>query len=301
MEINDCLSESFQERRRKGLGGTDISAIMGLHPYKTAHEVYLEKVEGYSKDLSENEAVQRGVIFESPAADLYELKTGKKLYCTSTITSTKYPFLIANPDRVIPSESRGVEIKTVGKYAHYVQKEFGESGTQTIPEHYYMQIAHYMFVLDYKYWDLAALFPDYELRIYSFERNPQIDDIILEHGESFWKNHVEARNPPAIDFKSPYAKELIKSLYNTVSQNTVNLTDDFIAESESMVYCKGQIKHWKEMHDISESKVLNAMGDAEVAVLGNGNKFVRNLIKRKEYIVKPSEYIRLDFRQSKEG
>lgn len=293
----DSKDESFLERRRKGLGGTDMGSIMGLNPYKTSHEVYLEKTEGYQKDLSGNDAIKRGVIFEQPVADLYELETGKTLYCTSTIVHDKYPFLIANPDRLIPEESRGLEIKTVGRFS---QKEWGESGSQKIPEHYYMQIAHYMMVLNYKYWDLAALFHDYEMRVYSFERNPQIDEIILECGEFFWKNHVEKRNPPDIDFKNPHAKELIKSIYKTIDEKTITLSDDFIPDVEAMIYAKKQIKDWKETHDISESRILNAMGNSESAILSNGNRFFRKLVKRNEYIVKPSQYIRLDYRKAKE-
>ena len=288
--------DNFRESRRKGIGGTDISAIIGINPYKTAYEVYLEKVEGHEKDLSGNEAIKRGKIFEEPAAQLYELKTGKKLYCTGTTSHKEYPFLIANPDRLIPEESRGIEIKTVGRFS---QQEWGQDGSQIIPEHYYMQIAHYMFVLDYQYWDVAALFNDYELRVYSFERNLEIDKIILESGQAFWKNHVEAKNPPVMDFKNPYSKDFIKSLYKNVDQETVELGQSLIQEVEVMKKSKIVIKHWKEAHDISESKILSAMGNSEIGIFSNGDKFIRKLIKRKGFTVNDSEYIRLDFKKSK--
>jgi putative phage-type endonuclease len=290
-------SEDFRESRRKGLGGTDIAAIMGINPHKTAYEVYLEKVEGYGKDLSDNKAVRRGNIFEAPTAELYELETGKKTYCTGTVTHKEYPFFIANPDRIIPEESRGVEIKTVG---YYSKKEWGESGSKMIPEHYYMQIAHYMFVLDYQYWDVAALFPDYEIRIYSFERNSHIDEMISQWGKPFWKNHVEARNAPEIDFKSPGSKELIKSLYKEVNQETVELSDELFQEKIILEQAKKLMKANKEFIDSFETQILNAMGNAEVGVFSNGDRFVRKLIKRGEYTVKESEYVKLDYKPFKE-
>ena len=31
------------EERRKGIGGSDVAAIMGLSPWKTAYQVYQDK------------------------------------------------------------------------------------------------------------------------------------------------------------------------------------------------------------------------------------------------------------------
>ncbi len=33
----------YLEERRKGIGGSDIAAILGLSPWKTAYQVYQEK------------------------------------------------------------------------------------------------------------------------------------------------------------------------------------------------------------------------------------------------------------------
>jgi putative phage-type endonuclease len=295
MTVSD---RNFAESRRIGLGGSDIGAVMGLNPYKTAHQVYLEKVEGYTEDLSENEAVRRGIIFEQPTADLYTSITGKEVYCSGTFTHKEYPFLIANPDRIIPTENRGLEIKTVG---YSSKNQWGASGTQLIPEHYYMQIAHYMFVLDYQYWDVAALFPNYEVGIYSFERNHDIDKIILECGEQFWKGHVEMKTPPPIDFTNPNAKDMLKSMYKSIEQETVILDEELLADCATLKVAKTNLVMWESTRKEAEAKILNAMKNATVGILKNGDTFVRKLIKRKEYTVKANEYIQLSYKPAKEG
>ena len=50
--------EQFIIDRKKGLGGSDIAAIMGISPWKTPMDVYLEKTTEV-QDI-DNEALKRG-------------------------------------------------------------------------------------------------------------------------------------------------------------------------------------------------------------------------------------------------
>ena len=47
-----------------GIGASEVAAIVGLSKWKTATELWQEKVFGLSKDLSDNEAVSKGVRLE---------------------------------------------------------------------------------------------------------------------------------------------------------------------------------------------------------------------------------------------
>lgn len=86
----------FEARRLLGLGGSDIAAVLGINPFKTAYELYLEKVEGHKVDLSNNEKVLWGILLEDPIAKRYEQLTGSMLFCTGMVKHKKYPFLIAH-------------------------------------------------------------------------------------------------------------------------------------------------------------------------------------------------------------
>ena len=37
------VSEAWRAERRKGVGGSDVAAIMGMSPYKSPYEVWAEK------------------------------------------------------------------------------------------------------------------------------------------------------------------------------------------------------------------------------------------------------------------
>lgn len=287
---------SFEERRREGIGGSDIGAILGLNKYKSAYDVYLSKVEGIDPDLSSNEAVIWGNLYEDPIAARYEQVTGKTTLCTGQTAHKDYPFLIANVDRLILGERKGLEIKTVGLRS---MSQWGENGSSIIPQSYYAQIAHYMFVLDYPEWDVAAYFPTQEMRIYTFHRSQEMDDIILEKGFLFWKNHVEPKIPPSVDFSDARALEIVKRQYSLVSEEVVEFGSELDKWRNTWIEAKQLVKRYQTLADESQAHILSEMKNAGIGKFQDGSYFTRKLIKGKAYHVAEREYVKLDFKKAK--
>jgi putative phage-type endonuclease len=283
--------------RRTGIGGSDIAGIIGAvppgHPhYKTAYEVYEEKVSGISKDLSNNEAVKWGNIFENPIAKIYEEETGKQLCCSSTFRHKEYPFLMANPDRLIIGERKGVEIKTTG----YLMRNFwGESGSKDVPESYYLQVAHYMLVLDYEEWDLCVLIGGQDFRTYTFKRDAWFDELIIHKAATFWKENVEKKVPPIIDYSDKNVQNIIRKKYNHISTERVELDYKYIEVANKFEEANKNIKNYNKILNESKSEILDAMGFAGVAVLPDGRTFKRTLVQRKGYSVDDTQYIKFKF------
>ena len=292
-EIELTTSEHF-DARRTGIGGSDIAAVLGISPYKSAHEVYEEKVNGLTQDLSNNEKVVWGNLLEEPIAKRYEQVTGKKLSITNMIRSGDYPFLIASPDRTIINEKRGLEIKAVGEHTKHL---WGENGSQIIPEYYYLQAAHYMLVLDYQAWDVAALIGGQELRIYSFERDTEIDQLIIQGAFDFWANHVQKKLAPPKDYSKPDVQQLIKRKNNLVSEASIALPDEYVAVANQLEEAKEQIKHYQSLQKEAEAKLLDAIGEAGKATLPDGRVFYRKRIERKAYRVEASSYITITLKK----
>lgn len=282
------LNDEQRALRRTGLGGSDIATLLGLNPYGSAHQLYLEKVEGYSQDLSDKESVIWGNLLESAIAERYSQITGKEVYESGTIRHSIYPYFLGNCDRLTRLEKRGLEIKNVG---FRMANTWGESGTKQIPEYYYTQIMHYLFVFDYDFWDVAVLIGGQELRIYTFERDKEFDQIIIDAGTKFWKEHVEAKIPPPIDCEAPNAKELIKRIYNKVNEDIIELDDQLIKWRDVWINAKAEVKKYQAIADGAQSHILGEMKNAERGILRDGSSFVRKLIKTKEHTVSASEYV----------
>jgi putative phage-type endonuclease len=279
--------------RRLGLGGSDIASVLGINPFKTAYEVYEEKVEGKIVDLSHNEKVIWGNLLEEPIAKRYEQITNCPVFCTGMVKHSKYPFLLAHPDRIMLGR-KGLEIKAVGEHTKHL---WGEPGSQVIPEYYYAQIAHYLLVLDYAEWDIAVLIGGQELRTYTFIRDKEFDEIIIEAGSKFWQDHVTKKCPPEKDYSNENIQQLIKRKCHLVSEESINLPDEYIPVAEILEEAKEHIKHYEKIKKASEAKVLDAMQEAGIARLSDGRFFVRKAIGRKGYSVPDVKYTTLNLRK----
>ena len=71
-EVKYPSDEEWREARKNGIGGSDVGAIMGLNPWKSPVEVWLEKT-GHSEppDLSGKESVEWGNRLEAVVAEKF--------------------------------------------------------------------------------------------------------------------------------------------------------------------------------------------------------------------------------------
>lgn len=194
MERKDWLA-----RRRKGIGGSDAAAILGLSPWRTEMDVWLDKMEmGHETvDPARDFFLDLGTQLEPVIARLYERETGRKtmLPLPQIWQHPEHEMLIGSPDRFVQGELRGVELKSESDYSD----NFGEPGTDEIPDHYLIQCAHYMMVTKFPKWDLALLHAGSRFAIYTVERDEQMENELREKLVAWWNEHIVGRKPPAID------------------------------------------------------------------------------------------------------
>ncbi len=287
------LTEQQRQRRQQGLGGSDMGALLGVSPWKTPYELYLEKTIPVLSEDKPTEQMNWGNWLEDGIAKGYEHISGYETVECDTMTHPEYPIFFAHPDRLIKGESKGLEVKNVGTWAG---EEWGDSGSQKVPAHYFMQIAHYMYVTGYKEWDIAALFGGNSLRIYTFHHDKAFDDIIQEQGLAFWKNHVEKKMPPEPTFTKK-SQAFLKQHYKNVEEKTVFLSKDMTKWKEVFLSGKEKMKKIDEEVKIASAHILKAMETADKAILTDGSYFSRDLIKVKSYQVPAREDVRLRYRQ----
>lgn len=178
------------EARRKGISGTDISAILGINPYKTAIDVYLEK-KGIVDGPADNEYMEWGRRLESVILNKY-LSEHDFLDCPIRINDfLQKGNFCGTPDALLTD--RVVEIKT----ASWRQKEqWGEQGTDQVPEQYLTQVQWYLNLANQDRADVAVLFDGHEYREYTIRRDDNLIGIMTSRAEAFWKNYIEADVPP---------------------------------------------------------------------------------------------------------
>lgn len=204
--------------RKQGIGGSDIASIMGLNPYSSAFEVYINKTTDYENDLSDNEAVYWGTVLEDTVAREFERRTGKRVRrCNAVLRSKEKSFAIANVDRMICGERAGLECKTSNVFKH------GEWENGEIPVAYICQCQWYMYVTGYEKWYIACLIGGQRFEQRCILRDEELIGHMLDKAEDFWENNVLKGEAPPMD-GSVSCGEYIKKELSESEEKTVYLT-----------------------------------------------------------------------------
>jgi putative phage-type endonuclease len=197
--------EEWLEHRKQGIGGSDAAAILGMNPWRTPMDVWLEKTGEFTRNDEENEKMYWGTVLEDIVAREFMARTGLKVRRRNAILKHKqYPFMIANVDRLVVGQSAGLECKTAGQYS-------ADNWAVGVPDYYIPQVQHYMAVTGHKVWYVAVLIGGQEFKYYKVARDDSFIRELIQAETAFWKL-VEERTPPPIDGTSA-STELIKKLY----------------------------------------------------------------------------------------
>ena len=155
------LSKKDWLRYRKcGITGTDAGAILGLNPYRSAFQVYHDKISDTIENM-DNEAIRQGRALEDYVAQRFSEETGFKVRRANAIyQSEEHPLLLADFDRLIVGQKAGLECKTVSPFSA------DKWADGKIPAHYLAQVDHYLAVSGFDCWYIAALIFGKELVIH---------------------------------------------------------------------------------------------------------------------------------------
>ena len=109
--------EDWLRYRKCGITGTDAGAILGLNPYRSAFQVYHDKISETIENI-DNEAMRQGRDLEDYVAQRFTEATGLKVRRANAIyQSEEHPLLLADFDRLIVGQKAGLECKTVSPFS----------------------------------------------------------------------------------------------------------------------------------------------------------------------------------------
>lgn len=124
--------------RQGGIGSSDAPIIMGVSPYKTALELYEEKVSEDLKETGNSFITDLGQRMEPRIRALYEMYSGKD-FPAECVESADFPFLRASLDGRA-SDGEIIEIKLLG-LADWTGAKAG-----VVPLKHWPQVQHQLLV-----------------------------------------------------------------------------------------------------------------------------------------------------------
>lgn len=245
--------------RRSGIAATDVSAVLGLSPWRSPLDVWLDKT-GRAPPVEETEDMQRGTFLEDGARRWYAHRTGAKVAVPGTLVHPRDSLVIATPDGValLGGEVRGLEIKMPSG-----ARGWGEPGTDAVPQHYVIQCAWQLAAMA-EWTDTVDVFAVLEgkPRLYHVKRDAELEGILVDEMHRFWRDHVVTGRPPEVEARD------LESVSWAFLRSAGDAVDFSAIPPETQVVLEEYLRAYQEESAASERRALwearakLALGDA---------------------------------------
>lgn len=194
---DDEVRAQWLKERGKGIGGSDVAAIMGLSPWRSPYEVWLEKTGMREpEDISGRPSVEWGNRLEPIVGQKFreEHPDWKVRRVNGILTSISRPWAKASLDYEVDVPGEGwqvLEIKTASQFGEHNWEE-------GVPLFYQTQVQHYLAVTGRKVAYVAVLIGGSDYREYRLERDEDDIRAIESAVDTFWLANVTGLTEPDV-------------------------------------------------------------------------------------------------------
>lgn len=255
----DQPNDEWLEYRRRGIGGSDASAVLGISPFGTARDLYYEKINVVTANEPENwVALKVGKLLEPLVAEIFEHKTSIKAYERKYMFQHPlYPWMLADLDYLVtlPDGTTAIlEIKTTNYNA---RENWFYNGKEIVPAYYEAQGRHYMAVMNIDRVYYCCLYGNNEREalIRHIDRDMAYESELIALESYFWHENVLVRNPPPFTEDGELIMETLRRQHGLSDKDAppVQLTSLQFAKVARYL----ELQQEKKLHD-SEAKRIEA-------------------------------------------
>ena len=265
--------EDWLAVRKQGIGSSDAAAAVGLNPYKSQLELWLEKT---GRDTSlpkldpqdEDSPAYWGNILEPIVATHYSRRSGHRVRRINAVLQhpdPKLAWMLANIDREVigAPEVQILECKTAGINGARLWKE-------GVPEYVQLQVMHQLAVTGKQAADVAVLLGGQHLEVHRIERDESMIARLIDLERLFWDYVVSDTPPPADGTAS--ADAALRCLYPEDNGQTLDFSQHTeLASTYLELKAVRQRIAQQETREAQLKQVLQqAMGEATRAEFAEG-------------------------------
>lgn len=272
--------EQWLDARRRGIGGSDIAAIVGLSSWSTPLDIWLDKRGEGNPDDSETQFTYWGTVLEDVVAKEYAIRTGSKIQRVNQMMfHPEHSFAMANIDRAIVNPQIAGHVRwkdgrlTTDKILEcktsnaFTAKVWGEAETDQVPDYYLAQCMWYLGITGAETADLAVLIGGNDYRTYTIARDQDLIDSLLEEGAKFWDLVTSGQAPDPVNVSDASrlwpqhiaSKKVIVDV--EIATNVARLAE--LAELRKQI---------SEEEDSLKLSIMSTLEDAESVILTHGGE-----------------------------
>lgn len=268
--------------RRSYIGGTDAGVILGINPYRSAVDLWLEKVGRQApaaNDPAREQILLRGKRLEPIIVEMAVDKLRARGHHVKLLAKNRryrdaqHRFLAAEIDFEL--EVDGEEINGDAKsVSHFVRDQWGEPDSEDVPIWYAAQFMHGLMVHPRQRQRtlVAALRSLDDVDLYWTRRDEVTIAAMRERELRFWRDNVKAKVPPA-----PTSLDDIRGLFPKSRPAAIEATPEIAAKVAELREIAKQTKDLAERETVLKFQIAQFMGDHALLTQG-----VRDLISFEE-------------------
>lgn len=272
VSTKDLSRNDWLDVRKRGIGSSDAATAIGLNPYKSQLELWLEKTNrdvGLAKPNPDDDTtpVFWGVVLEPVVASQYQRRTGNKVRKVNAVLQhPDVPWMLANIDREVigSNEVQILECKTAGLNGARLWRD-------GVPKYVEVQVMHQLAVTGKQAADVAVLLGGQQLEVYRIERDEALIEQLIALERQFW-HYVETDTPPPAD-GSDSAEAALRLLYPADDGEQLDLSaDTALSEAfDELKQVRSSLSDLGKREAELKQSLQQAMGAASKAIFANGS------------------------------
>ena len=200
VDTTNLSREKWLEYRRLGIGGSDVAAILGISPFRTARDLYYDKLNIVTADDEGNwVAMEMGNLLEPLVAKIFARKTGLKVFKRQCMFQhPHHPWMLADLDYLVELPDGSIAILEIKTTNYNARDNWWYNGNEIVPIYYESQGRHYMSVTNIDRVYFCCLYGNNadEVIIRHIDRDMTYETEMIALEQTFWQDNVLAKVPP---------------------------------------------------------------------------------------------------------
>jgi putative phage-type endonuclease len=255
---------------RKGIGGSDVASVMDLNPWKSAYTLYCEKTGLIDSNIEPSIPMKMGTAFEPVIRQLFQEnnKEWLTIHETGTWASIEDPRSVANPDGIVEWADGSLGVLEI---------KFSRMYWDKLPEHYNLQVQHYLWVLGLNRAIVVAVAAG-DWKEFEVVRDDSLVETMKSRLQAFY-GFLDTDTAPDYD-GSESTYETVRELSEGLQEGEIELGSLWA----NLLQAKAESEYWETQFKAHKSAVLAFMdgtkyglfqGDKVIALQArNGKPFI---------------------------
>ena len=263
--IDNLSYTQWLQVRSTGIGGSDVAAATSLSPWKSAHELWEEKALGKLQPRQESDSLIFGKLLEPIVISEFVRRTSLTVHpLRSMLQHPVHSWMLANLDGIVEDPARGL-----GVFEAKTTAFRDPSWNQGAPDHYLLQLQHYMAVSGLDYSVICVLIAGSQIQWTTVERDEELIAGIIELERRFWE-HVKTKTPPPVDASNTCSDYLARRFPASANNTPLILLSEADEWVQEYLAASAEETAAAERKRLCENRLKEAIGEHKRATTPGG-------------------------------